>query len=587
MKILKRVSAILITLILAFSSIQLLAFADGEKAITSYQDICNISKDLNGKYYLSGNIDVSGEKLTPMGSALSQFRGVLDGRGYSIIGLEIGSVKSENGMSNYSGIFTYNGGTIKNLNLVNVKVVGGNANYAYAGAFAAINLGTIENCYVSGSITNNDVKVSSYSGSFCGQMLRGNIEKSVSYANVFAKGSQQYTGGITGYNERGSTIECAMFGSIFANGVDASTDIYCGGINGFSRNNAEFKNVLFSGGIITEKFANVYLGGVIGNTLGKADGCVVTGAITPSQTLSHIYIGGIAGNDYSATINNAYYLKGVTNEDITCKTGKELTSSGMSNISALGGIDFSSVWQIVDGKPALKNVPTVNIDEISTLKGIKIISKPKKLEYEQGYPALDLTGLKVNAIYNVKEVALNQNEYTVSGYNYVKKGEQTITVLYKGFTDSFTINVTKTESAVIVPEITEDSYFDGGSTGDKPLSESNKPSTSSKLESTDTQSRNEINTVTDELEEDGETTTDSNDKEDSSSVATIGGTDNPANVEVEIKPKKISTLVIIVIAVVVVGAVATFIVLYLKRKTIKENSKPDQTDQTEQTKETE
>ena len=567
MKVLKRVSALLIVLILAFSSLQLLAFAENEKPISTYEDLCDISKDLNGKYYLKGDITVSGKKLTPMGSALSQFRGVLDGRGYSVIGLEIGSVKSENGMSNYSGIFTYNGGTIKNLNLVNVKVVGGNANYAYAGAFAAINLGTIENCYVSGSITNNDVKVSSYTGSFSGQMLRGNIEKCVSYANVFAKGSQQYTGGITGYNERGSTIECAMLGSIFANGVDASTDVYCGGINGFSRNDSEFKNVLFGGGIITEKFANVYLGGVLGNTLGKADGCVVTGTITPSETLSHIYIGGIAGNDYSATINNAYYLKGVTNEDITCKTGTELTSSGMSNMSALGGIDFSSVWQIVDGKPALKNVPTVNIDEISTLKGIKIVSKPKKLEYVQGYPALDLTGLKVNAIYSDKEVSLNQNEYTVSGYNYVKKGKQAITVMYKGFTDSFTINVTKTESAVIVPEITEDSYFDGNSTGGKPLSESKKPSTSSKTESTDTQSRNEINTVTDELEEEDSSTTGSIDKEDSSSVATIGGANGPQKVRLELSTATIITIV--VIAVVVVAGACVLIVFYIKRKKAK------------------
>ncbi len=585
MKVLKRLSALLIVLILAFSSLQLLAFAENEKPISTYQDLCDISKDLNGKYYLTGDITVSGKKLTPMGTALSQFKGVLDGRGYSIIGLEIGSSKSENGKSNYSGIFTYNGGTIKNLNLVNVKVVGGNANYAYAGAFAAINLGVIENCYVSGSITNNDVTVSSYTGSFSGQMLRGNIEKCVSYANVFAKGSQQYTGGITGYNERGGIKECAMFGSVFANGVDASTDVYCGGITGFSRDEAEFQNILFGGGIIAEKFANVYLGGVLGNTLGKADGCVVTGTVTPSETLSHIYIGGIAGNDYGATINNAYFLEGFTNEDITCKTGTELTKSGMSNTAALSGIDFSSVWQIVDGKPMLKNIPTVNVDAISTLKGIKIVSKPKKLQYVQGYPALDLTGLKVNAIYSDKEVGLNQNEYTVSGYNYVKKGKQTITVTYKGFTDSFTINVTKTESGIIVPEITEDSYFEGNSTGGKETTGTKKPSTSSKTESEETQSRNEINTVIDELDED-EGSSDK-DEEGTGSVTTIGGADKPTDVEVEIKPKKISTLVIIVIAVIVIGAVATFIVLYVKRKTAKENNKPKQTEQTEETKETE
>lgn len=555
------ISAILAT-ILAFSAFSMLCFADSKKAISSYEDLCNISKDLKGDYYLTKNIDASGKNFTPLGSASEQFKGTLDGKGYAIIGLNIGNTKSKNGSSVFSGMFAYNGGTVKNLNFVDATATNTSGSYQYAGIVAAINLADIENCYVSGTVKNENAKVATYTGGIAGQMLRGNIKNSVSYANVYAKGGAQYTGGITGYNECGVIDVVSMYGSVFANGVDASTDVYAGGISGFTRVESKLSNLLFAGGLMAEKFANVYLGGIVGNTLGSLTKSVAIGTVTSSQTLSHIYIGGVAGNDYGAKVSDTYYLETITNEKITCKTGTALTEKGIENSSLYSGLDFSGVWDIVNGKPALRGMPTVTVDPVvSELTGIEIEKEPKKLEYTQGDPALDLTGIKVNAVYTDKKVELQPNEYTVGGYNYVETGKQTITVSYKGFSDTFTINVKKTDAGVIVPEITDDSYFEGNSTGKVDKKPSKKPSTTSKDKETVSSTQEVVNGVVDNMEDD-----DGNlpSEEDTTTVGTIGGTDGPTDVKVE--PSTTAIIIIIIVSVLVVAGAGVGVVFYIKRK---------------------
>lgn len=83
---------------------------------------------------------------------------------------------------------------------------------------------------------------------------------------------------------------------------------------------------------------------------------------------------------------------------------------------------------------------TVNIvDPRPKLTGIYIDTMPTKREYERK-ESLDLTGLVVIATYtDDSEIAIT--DYTVSGYNALKNGMQTITVTYNGFTTTFTVAV--------------------------------------------------------------------------------------------------------------------------------------------------
>lgn len=499
MKIIKSALLSFLALAVAFSVFTLPASADTPVAVGSLEELRNMEKDPTASYYLENDIIVTeadGE-FAPLFSASNQFKGEFDGKGYSIVGIEIGSVKSTAGSSSYSGIFAYNAGTIKNLNVENASAGNADSKYAYSGIIAGINLGTIENCYVSGSSRNENIQITAYTGGICGEMLKGEIINSVSYANVYSGTGEQYSGGIAGYTEKGTVKQCAFFGSVFANGINATMDAYGGGIVGFSRAGTEFTDCLFGGGVIVEKTSNAYLGGVSGLTYGKVDGFVSYGTLTPSEVISHIYVGGAAGEENNAEIKYAYYLEGTINEEITGKKAEALSKDELLDQSSYDGLDFSTVWEITDSGIGLKNLPQPSKEDvISELVGVEIITLPKKLDYVQGDPVLDLTGLEVSAIYSDKSVNLQQNEYTVGGYNYVIAGKQTITVTYKGFTDTFEVNVAKTTANVIVPsEITQGSYQEGNSNGkpaDKKPDSSKPSSTSSK---TDTASKNNASTV--------------------------------------------------------------------------------------------
>ncbi len=107
---------------------------------------------------------------------------------------------------------------------------------------------------------------------------------------------------------------------------------------------------------------------------------------------------------------------------------------------------------------------TVTVSEaeepLPTLDKIEITS-PEKTEYTQG-EKLDLSGLVVTAIYSDgSEVQLQDNDYTVSGYDPNAIGEQTVTVTYGGKTATFTIIVTENKqptdpSAPTTPDQTPD-----------------------------------------------------------------------------------------------------------------------------------
>lgn len=96
------------------------------------------------------------------------------------------------------------------------------------------------------------------------------------------------------------------------------------------------------------------------------------------------------------------------------------------------------------GKTATFTV-TVKIVE---LVGIEVTKRPTKREYEVG-DRLDLTGMEVTAKYSDEsEETLKSGDYTTSGYNGSQEGTCTITVTYRGKTDTFTVTVTQVKYTV-------------------------------------------------------------------------------------------------------------------------------------------
>ena len=108
---------------------------------------------------------------------------------------------------------------------------------------------------------------------------------------------------------------------------------------------------------------------------------------------------------------------------------------------------------------------TFNVNIVDTtpkLTGIFIETLPNKLNFELR-EKLDTTGLVVKGSYtdnSTKEIT----DYTVSGYNAIKTGSQTITVTYGDYTATFTVSVgtVKTLSAVSVAQTpTKTEYYIG------------------------------------------------------------------------------------------------------------------------------
>lgn len=119
--------------------------SDPIETIASVSDLEKIRNNPDGNFVLETDITLSGT-FTP----ISAFSGVLDGQGYTISGLTISASSS---LTSVAFVIT-NSGTIKNLGFKDVTITGisGNKNY-WAAAIAATNAGTIEECYVTGSIT--------------------------------------------------------------------------------------------------------------------------------------------------------------------------------------------------------------------------------------------------------------------------------------------------------------------------------------------------------------------------------------------------------------------------------------------------
>lgn len=138
------------------------------RAISSIEDIDNYMRfDLSGNYYLTSDIEIpEGTEWVPIGAASAtdadpqRFRGIFDGKGYSIKNLKI---ETE---SNFKGLFgRIDNAQIRNLNLVDVDIKGKAPLGGISGAM--IGASKIERVSVSGNIEGN-----SEAGGIVGRIAR-------------------------------------------------------------------------------------------------------------------------------------------------------------------------------------------------------------------------------------------------------------------------------------------------------------------------------------------------------------------------------------------------------------------------------
>lgn len=113
----------------------------GYSVIYNANDLNNIRNNLNGKYVLANDIDLSDMDWIPIGMLDAPFRGVFDGNGNTINGLNIVST-SRTGV----GLFGANNGTIKNVSVNGDISIEQQNDLSYVGGIVGYNNGYIENC---------------------------------------------------------------------------------------------------------------------------------------------------------------------------------------------------------------------------------------------------------------------------------------------------------------------------------------------------------------------------------------------------------------------------------------------------------
>lgn len=373
------------------SLVDLLAIEAGETPISDRTVVISTAQDLNkirnapnGYFKLSADIDMSEYSTGEGWEPISNFTGVLDGRGYTISNLKINrSTKS------YVGLFGQVAGTatITNLKLENPSVVGGQYTGSLAGycsgavshihvtsgeisgrnttggLIGAYDIEKITNCTVKANV-NGDKEV----GGAIGALFGGTVERISSDGNVTAIDGGGGLIGLARVSETTYIHEVAAHNAI--NGKNNLGGLI-GEIEMTSSKTIEIVDSYAKGSIQT---GETNIGGVVGYIYTAqdpkivlkniyADVSVVIKGETSGGFVGYSAVGGSTGQ----TVENCYWVKEINPGEVLESIGKSSSGTSMTfdpKSSAQMMIirefpsswDFEKTWNIEDrvDTPTLK-----------------------------------------------------------------------------------------------------------------------------------------------------------------------------------------------------------------------------------------
>ncbi len=214
--------------------------------------IRNGEKYENTYFVLTSNINLGGFSVDSTSlTEDSSFRGVLNGNAHKVFNFSINSKDNS-----YNGLFAYMSGTIKNIGFeTSMSVTTSQTTDVYVGMVVGHLSGTLENVYVTGSLTSTSLRTS-YVGGLVGYN-DGTINNSYSNVNVSGTSTNLkcYAAGLVGYNN-GSINGSFAYGSVSAKGY-ADSYSYASGLVAYEGTDSNVTNCYrFNGQAIT-KFGNV------------------------------------------------------------------------------------------------------------------------------------------------------------------------------------------------------------------------------------------------------------------------------------------------------------------------------------------
>jgi filamentous hemagglutinin family protein len=323
----------------------------GRNQITNVYQLQGMAADLAGDYVLANNIDASlisangntsnvwgGRGFAPVGRDGLAFTGSLDGQGFIIDGLTINRDDQD-----YVGLFGGTlGASLTGIALENVDIVGS----IYVGGLAGYNAGSIEQSFISGSVTG-----STYVGGLVGGN-DGSIQQS--YATAAVTGTDQ-VGGLVGVtsgtlttsyatgNVQGATLTGGLVGNFYAGAISQSywDSVTTGQSNGLGSGSSPTVSAVNGNwatltGTDSAYSANNYSGLDFTNTWFIAEGA--------SRPMLRAFLSD--GFVNSGEINNLFDLQGMAAglSGIYTLTNNIDASATAASVAAGNSGNYSDVW---------------------------------------------------------------------------------------------------------------------------------------------------------------------------------------------------------------------------------------------------
>jgi hypothetical protein len=275
-----------------------------------------------------GSVNITDPIYTEF-EVVDPFTGTFDGQGYEIGDLCIDR-PDENGVALFGAIDV--GGVIEKVEMVDGDVTGG----CYCvGGLVGMNIGTISDCYATGSVTGN-YEVGGLVG-----WNEGTVSNSCSTGSVSGEG--HVVGGLVGLNWYGTVNNSYSTGN-----VTGSHQV--GGLVG--GNSGNVSNSYATGNVTGEEC----VGGLVGlNHEGTVDSSYSTGNVTGIYS-----VGGLVGLVGNGNVSNSFWDTQTSGRN-TSAGGTGKTTAQMQDITTFSGVGWdiigvansstrntSYIWNIVD-----------------------------------------------------------------------------------------------------------------------------------------------------------------------------------------------------------------------------------------------
>ena len=276
--------------------------------IRTAQQLENIGKSPNSHFVITSDIDIN-SYLYEYGNGwepIDDFKGTLDGKGYTLKGLWIKRPNTD-----------------------------------YIGLFSSITQATIKDINI--EIAESGIKGQQYVGAICGranscQIFGCNVKGIIS--------GNYYVGGLFGYISSSRTSKCHVNGIIIGNNGNN-----VGGIGGEGDYNSTITLCYSEGNIIGSNYNDVYgicREVIVSNcyslaTLTGSRGCY---AISNRSATQCYFAGKVSGSSFYCNGTYTYF-----DYTVSGKTGNNgYSTANMKKQSTYEGWDFKTIWQITEGK---------------------------------------------------------------------------------------------------------------------------------------------------------------------------------------------------------------------------------------------